>query len=135
MKSCMWLPPIHSWTDPNRWSCANNPRASCRLLVLRFLAAFLGGATPGLPQLEATIGRELALVLLGMDPDRPNNRREIDLDASRAGQETPLDAVMSLLENPPPVPQAVRAWQPGRPSIGSIGSADVCCFRSIGSIG
>ncbi|CAK0828198.1 unnamed protein product [Prorocentrum cordatum] len=72
----------------------------CRLLILRTLLLLLNGITPNEAEAEAP---KLAQMLLGLDPE-PAAGADVDVDAARAAQPMPLDALMALLENPPPVP-------------------------------
>ena len=53
------------------------------MLVLRFFAAFLGGAAPDDP---VCAGKELAQVLLGLDPAHRSARGDVDVDVARALQ-------------------------------------------------
>jgi len=74
---------------------------SCRLLSLRMLAMMLSEV-----MIEDTSGMtcKLAQALLGLDPEAIAGASNVDVDSSRIGQPAPLDAVLDLLENPPPMP-------------------------------
>eukprot|EP00928_Gymnodinium_smaydae_P073670 TRINITY_DN5682_c0_g1_i3.p1 TRINITY_DN5682_c0_g1~~TRINITY_DN5682_c0_g1_i3.p1 ORF type:complete len:1354 (-),score=289.95 TRINITY_DN5682_c0_g1_i3:1655-5716(-) len=78
---------------------------TCRLLALRLLAALLGGV---LLEEASRAASRLAQSLLGLDPESTSAVAggDVDLDHARLGQPSPLEAIMELLEHPPPIPRA-----------------------------
>eukprot|EP00929_Paragymnodinium_shiwhaense_P099998 TRINITY_DN61995_c0_g1_i1.p1 TRINITY_DN61995_c0_g1~~TRINITY_DN61995_c0_g1_i1.p1 ORF type:complete len:2510 (-),score=599.30 TRINITY_DN61995_c0_g1_i1:214-7617(-) len=99
-----------SWLDPDLFrhalqTAADPPppviaASTCRRLAIRTLSLLTGGV---LLDDKAGVASKLAQALLGLDPDGVATFG-VDIDIRRLGQSTPLEAVMQLLENPPPTP-------------------------------
>lgn len=85
---------------------------SCRALLLRTMVLLMGGTGA---QPMGIAAPRLAQVLLGLDPDGAYVTGRVDVDLHRAGQPSLLDAVMELLENPPPISVQTESGELRRP--------------------
>lgn len=100
---------LSSMTDAGSVAAACPPpalaTATRRLLALRSFALLLGGV---LLDDAAGVASKLGQALLGLDPEGATGSlgmgAQVDVDLARAGEPKPLEALMEILENPPPVP-------------------------------
>jgi hypothetical protein len=93
---------------------------SCRLLALRTLVMLQSEIMSDAA--STAVAPKLAQVLLGLDPDGSKLDGAVEIDPRFNGQPFPLEAVMQLLAQPPPVPSFPQTTAGRTPSSGALAS-------------